>query len=393
MKSKIVCICCCCLGGIFLLSCSKKKEENSLEAVPLKKAPVVVDVDMKSDENTLPLDSLFEFVSAVKLETTNDNLLGDVWDILFLDDKIIVEDMEYTKSLTVYDQVGNYLHKIGMLGQAPNEYAFLDYVSADSNGIRLTDIGGQKIMQFDLNGNMLQSVKMPFFAERCELLSDNMLVSQSDGGIVADGIACKPRIVVSDLQGNVSFSAFPTDHHENYHLSIVHPMRKFKNDLFFIPPYNDTIYQITKEGIYPHYILDIKRQGDINQDDKINTKQFVEKLKTLSAYFEGDFVELKDYTLFGIREPNMWPRFVVYAKNRKCSYYCDGNYKDARLRFSLNKRFYCKDNLFVTFASATDVLSFKKELYRLCPKDEIDALLSGLTEDDNPVLFFYKIKI
>lgn len=50
----------------------------------LNSNPEVISIDMNDKENALPLDSLFELTSYIKLETTNDNLIGGVWDILFL---------------------------------------------------------------------------------------------------------------------------------------------------------------------------------------------------------------------------------------------------------------------------------------------------------------------
>ena len=117
-------------------------------------------------------------------------------------------------------------------------------------------------------------------------------------------------------------------------------------------------------------------------------------MESLSAYFIGDFVELKDYAIFGLSEPrSSWQRFAVYSKAKKKCYYCTGNYFDGRLRFALNPRFPYRDDVFVTYAQAIEVMKFKDEIYRLCKKEDADALFDGLTEDSNPILFFYRVKI
>ena len=52
-----------------------------------------------------------------------------------------------------------------------------------------------------------------------------------------------------------------------------------------------------------------------------------------------------------------------------------------------------KPFVFVTYAQAIEVMKFKDEIYRLCKKEDADALFDGLTEDSNPVLLFYRVKI
>ena len=390
----------CALSCLLLVTaCGEKKTGQQLQTKIVSGVPLThVDVNMKSEENVLPFDSLFEVVSVVRLETTDDNLIGNVWDILFLNDKIIVEDMETAKSLTVYDMQGKYLNSIGRLGQGPGEYAYLDYVSADpaTNTVTLTDMSAQKIMTYDADGNFLKSEPTPYWSQCCEMLTDDIVACHMGGGFKLEGTAVKPHVIVSDLKKNIIYSAFDENQDKTYY-SIIHPFRKFDDKLFYIPVYNDkdTIFQVTADGIIPYYCLDIKRKGEIREEDK--TDDFPQKLKTVSAYFAGDFVELKDYAIFEIMEPGMdWFRFVIYSKKEKKSYYCTGMfYNDGRLRFSIQPRFLYRDNIFVTPVSLEYILFYKEELYRLCKKNkkEIDALFDGLTEDDNPVLFFYKIKV
>lgn len=38
------------------------------------------------------------------------------------------------------------------------------------------------------------------------------------------------------------------------------------------------------------------------------------------------------------------------------------------------------------------ILAYRDELYRLGKKEEIDEFYKDLTEDSNPVLFFYELK-
>jgi len=73
------------------------------------------------------------FVSFVKLETTGNNLVDAISKILFINNKIVVIDFGISKTITVYDESGTFLNKIGKLGQGPGEYAYFGYVVLTSN--------------------------------------------------------------------------------------------------------------------------------------------------------------------------------------------------------------------------------------------------------------------
>ena len=108
---------------ICFFSCKEFHKESSMLAKTAESKILELDIDL--DKNKLPLDSLMDFVSYVKLETTGDNLVGAISQILFVKDKIIVVDSDVSKTITVYSESGKYLNKIGKLGQGPGEYAYL----------------------------------------------------------------------------------------------------------------------------------------------------------------------------------------------------------------------------------------------------------------------------
>lgn len=60
--------------------------------------PIDVHIDLAN--NCLPFDSLVTKASYVKLETTRDNLIGRISQLLFVADKIIVVDARRSKTIT-----------------------------------------------------------------------------------------------------------------------------------------------------------------------------------------------------------------------------------------------------------------------------------------------------
>ena len=387
--------------------------ENGKKRIPLRQLPtggvepITIPIDMNTNDTThvLPFDSWFEVVSAVRLEMTDDNPIGLIGDVVFAKGNIVVADYERAKSITVYDWDGHYLNSISGVGQGPREYVYTRYISTTPDGSFVTITDPQKLMTFDVDGSFIGSVKLPFWNFGTEWLGGETYVQTRSSGLDIRKEGYRPCIVASTPDGDIRFSGIPTDQTEKFNWSFMYYFRKFHQQLFYMPAFNDTIFTIDAKGVTPCYYLDIKRNGTITAEDKVDNDTFREKLKSLSAYFNDDFIDCKDYVLLSLSESEVkWNRFAIYAKDRKETFYCTGRFfKDGRYRFICNlynsaQWFYYKDNIFGIAVPAYDVLFYKQEMYALCQSDEklkaeIDRLFDGLTEEDNPVLFFYRIKV
>lgn len=84
------------LVSISFWSCHKsfqklqEKIDNSVPIASMISHQKFVEVNIDLNKDCLPFDSLMTKVNYVKLETTGDNLVGGISQILFVDDKIIV---------------------------------------------------------------------------------------------------------------------------------------------------------------------------------------------------------------------------------------------------------------------------------------------------------------
>ena len=152
---------------------SDKKEEISLLRNIEK--PIEVHIDLNND--CLPFDSLMNKVNYVKLETTVDNLIGEISQLLFVDDKIIIVDAGQSKTITVYNEKGHYLYKIGAFGQGPMEYGALNHVAftPGKEMLVITDLKSGRLKYYSIDGHYVKSVKLPYWFSRCEFITDNLI--------------------------------------------------------------------------------------------------------------------------------------------------------------------------------------------------------------------------
>ena len=384
---------------ILLLSCkestrnfSRKTEGVSL-LTNIEKA-IEVNIDLNND--CLPFDSLMTKVNYVKLETTGDNLIGEISQLLFVDDKIIVVDVWKSKIITVYDMKGHYLYKIGSQGQGPQEYAFFTHVSLtpDKKMLVITDMGSTSLKYYSIDGQFIKSIKCPYWFTTSEFVTDNLIAGFTDGGnVISDeNEDYNPLLVVTDLLGNISSSAFQSYYRKEYTSTIFEPIRKFEDRVLYNNPNTDSIYLLTSNSIELAYHLNIKGAKPMIINEDI-TNDLLREHRRNNPFFNGDFIELKDGAIFHIFESG-FPgyRFGIYSNAKQRTFCCDGfRYSPFFCFFDAPKARY-GDNTVVVDARSDIALACKDELYKLGKKEEIDEFYKGLTEDSNPILFFYELK-
>ena len=384
---------------ILLLSCkestrnfSRKTEGVSL-LTNIEKA-IEVNIDLNND--CLPFDSLMTKVSYVKLETTGDNLIGEISQLLFVDDKIIVVDVWKSKIITVYDMKGHYLYKIGSQGQGPQEYAFFTHVSLtpDKKMLVITDMGSTSLKYYSIDGQFIKSIKCPYWFTTSEFVTDNLIAGFTDGGnVISDeNEDYNPLLGVTDLLGNISSSAFQSYYRKEYTSTIFEPIRKFEDRVLYNNPNTDSIYLLTSNSIELAYHLNIKGAKPMIINEDI-TNDLLREHRRNNPFFNGDFIELKDGAIFHIFESG-FPgyRFGIYSNAKQRTFCCnDIRYSPFFCFFDAPKARY-GDNTVVVDTRSDIVLAYKDELYKLGKKEEIDEFYKDLTEDSNPVLFFYELK-
>ena len=390
------------LASISFGSCHKssqklqEKIDNSVPVASMISHQKSVEVNIDLNKDCLPFDSLMTKVNYVKLETTGDNLVGGISQILFVDDKIIIVDAEKSKTITVYDGKGHFLYKIGTLVQGLMEYGSLDHVAftPGKEMLVITDLKSGCLKYYSIGGIYVKSVKLPYWFSESEFLTDNLIAGFWSGGTVIPGENknYKPLLVITDLFGNVSSSAFQSYYKKEYTSTILEPIRHFNDRVLYNNPNTDSIFLLTPNGIELAYHLNIKGAKPMILNENI-TDDLLREQRRNNPFFNGDFIELKDGAIFHIFE-SAFPgyRFGIYSNAKQRTFCCDGfRYSPFFCFFDAPKARY-GDNTVVVDTRSDIALAYKDELYKLGKKEEIDEFYKGLTEDSNPILFFYELK-
>ena len=347
------------------------------------------------EQRTFELDSVIEKIEYVKLGNTGDVLIGKVTHLLFTPDRIVVGDAYMSKAIFVFDREGNPRAVINRLGRGPQEYQNIDdvFLTPDRQAIGIVDNSDEKLLYFDMDGNFLRGQSLPFSCHDIEWIDDRtMMLSTTGRAGQSPALESYPDkedllfftdTTLQTVHGSAFINPFNVD---IFHFQPLN-MKRFDDRIYVSKAFGDTIYQVTKESIFPRYWIDMKAIGG---EANFGKDMSDEKLREIisRSHFSNSYVVTDDYVFFRITKNGiMFP--VLFNEHTK-KVYNIGFDSRAALSVHLLLAEFSDANRFVVAVPAFQFQTF-------CP-DEVpgvelrNEIKEGLSDEDNPVLLFYTLK-
>lgn len=338
----------------------------------------------------IPRDSVFHNISYITLETTDDNLIGDVDQVLLGDSTIIIVDRYVANGVFLFDFKGNYVGRMSRLGNGRNEYRRLSYVSKrpDKNFAVFDEISNH-IMIFDERGNPIETIISDLFGSAMEFIDDRTMVFDIFTRYPNfDKTYGNVSFVVkdSDMAIRYMFGITSLDEHFNY--SRYYNLYSYGNRVYCNVNFEDYIYEFTKDSVIAKYHV-LFGPENMSQHS-FTTMEECFDLRKRYPYYEGEFVELADYSYFMFRGENS--RELIYKHSSKDTYALSNGYDDPMISFFRRPRARYNDNTLVCVMTASELMLIKGVLM-LTAQDNKDVmdLYSSVDLDSNPVLFFFDV--
>jgi hypothetical protein len=368
--------------SILSLSCSEqKKDENKIKTVFFDKFS-----DVSSSEI---LEKSF-----IKLETTDDCLLGYFSQIAFVKNRLLIL---YRNKIFVFDKNGSYITQIDRIGQGPGEYSSIEsfFFNDKDNSICLISKSNAKILFFSMdNFQFISEIKMPFLSTYASFLPDRNIIWNNQE-YLPEKICVNNYFVKTDTNLNVIDSYIEKQFISGYITGEQKTIYNLKGDIFAYTPFSPVIYKVSQDGIFPAFQLSIYGKQfpptKFLQDISADNAMYFSKLEK-SDYVSHFLLEENenDMCLFYIAKEQ---RFVaLYDKKNQKSYHytLDKFQKDLQI-----------DNIFTYLASGkvddyyvmplmlSDLKTKKEDGYLF--REPLNSLVAKSKEDDNPILFLFKL--
>jgi hypothetical protein len=136
-----------------IISFAGCKGKDSIET---REINIVIDPD---NSEKVDISGYVDSVKYIKLQTTDDNLIGYINKVFFVDNRILVTDGKVPQIL-IFDTDGNFLNKIGKIGQGPGEYTGITTSLFDPTNklIIIHNNGLRKLLFFTLDGELIKEI-------------------------------------------------------------------------------------------------------------------------------------------------------------------------------------------------------------------------------------------
>lgn len=135
----------CVISITLFISCNKSiQTTGTLEVIPVQV------------ENATELD--ISQARLIPLETNESSLLYDINSLDILNGNYIIQSR---KKVLIFDSIGNFLHKVGSIGQGPKEYTSLSSFFIKDSELYFHDSNIQKIRVYNPQGDYLRSITLP----------------------------------------------------------------------------------------------------------------------------------------------------------------------------------------------------------------------------------------
>ena len=358
----------------------------------------------------LPFSAFVDNIELIPLETTEDNLIGEITRLIFNDGKYYIRSthgMQNAK-LFVFDENGKYLKRISKQGGGPGEYIeFKDFTMTSDNQVVIADY--KRLLYFDSEGKFSHSNKINQSFSATELLStkeNDILVFLTLPNLFQNNLISK-----IDKEGDLNFF-FNPGKEEALKCNFRTIWRAFlatDSSFYLAYPFCDTIYSISPDlkKIVSIYYIDYgnKKLPNIPIDPKDNCLSWQKKLNRLDDYAERISTGIGDNFLYiGIMDKARKGYLSLYSKCSKktltAKILVDDMYlKGNAIPVTANRIPHNMDGNDIIWEVEPRILM--KGYQRLSAADREtlqqkypawDQICSSQKEDDNPVLLRIKVK-
>ncbi|ADQ79711.1 hypothetical protein Palpr_1566 [Paludibacter propionicigenes WB4] len=331
--------------------------------------------------------------SFIRLETTEESLIGTVNQIEIVNDKIYILDNYASQGLFVFSITGKFLAKLTHRGNGPGEFISPYSFYIDKNGyLLLYDMQLSRLLKYDSNSlKFIEEVKMPFRSAKSfyVLPSDDLYLYYGDKG--NRDFKETNILIVSDKKGKVHKQFLKTTPSENIFHGSETDFYSFSGDSYFYPYFSNKIYLVKKDTVQCKYELLFGDNKMVDEELFLkykNDRDFMKEIIMgddnwirLLYVYENDTNLVVKYYIKKDFYMGIYNKISQEVVNFKCSTVTD----DIGIGgvFPLPKGRY--GNRFIAQINYSDI-------HKDALKDEkLKAIVKVSSEDTNPILMIYSI--
>lgn len=389
-----------------LISCSRNNQQNDrytaeqVSSLHLEQTRVL---DTESDSLvTIDLNSflgkkVFDFQRLVKtirlmpLETTEESLIGSINKVLVTASYIYVYDRYKDGGLVVFDGEGKFIRRIPN-GQGPGELSRLYDIDFDEGNNQLIAYEHSFLSFYHPDGTFIRQERLPFgFYNIVSIPEGYLMFANSSGNEHMRGFQ-DYNLWVTDKAYRVKAVALP-NRYNRIKYSAYRYIYKNK-ELMVTQKFNDTIYRYDakRHQLRARYVLDFQDKKLPERYLKGSYKEFKHFAENNDFFFFiGYYLDIDRFQMITIENRYRNLRSIIY-RDKMSGHLTGGTSGGFRIEdmpaIAFPQSTYRDE--FISWYIPEKSFPFNTQSTMISESDK--AKVSDLTNEDNPVLVFFRLK-
>ncbi len=370
-----------------------------------------IKIPLSDTDNILRLSQVADSLSYIKLESDTNCMIGRIDKIIPAGENIIVVDKEVGRSVFIFNRSGKFQSKISRHGRGPGEYIKIKDVVYNYEAHTIIIADDAKFLSYSMDGKFMTEVYSNNIVEKIEYVGNNTLALFSNYVRLPDLIdkSRYPNLLLFDIkkEAEAPFLYFDGEINTEAINDMVSNFSRYgtKNDISFMMPLNDTLYQISESDVVAQYVLDFGegRRKEVARLIKESKRSSANAFDAAREFEESSFPILLNY----IKSEELI--FLFYKKGEMFYY---GFYYPSKNVFLESAMKYVEgvsgsripmindmDIPMLFMPMATDGSNFYfvmesvyLEYFKNSPSPQMQELIRTSTLNDNPIIIVAKMK-
>lgn len=237
--------------SIFCTACATRAKK-----IKLSEDYTMINIDNPVD---ISIEQLIGDYDTVRLETTDNSLLGSISQLHIMDDKLYILN-ENGSIIFIFSNTGKFINKIYNVGQGPNEYIRIGNFSVNyiNKQIVVTDLFSKKILIYDSEGSHRNTIKLNFLPVRIAPTKAGFVhfCSEPNKPDFPNNEMNTTNIHFFDKNGNFLSATKQDDTPQRIEVRSDQSLINLKNGTFLYQPVlSDTVYYVDENSVEIKYIF------------------------------------------------------------------------------------------------------------------------------------------
>jgi hypothetical protein len=351
----------------------------------------------ESFANQVNSSAAFSSVKCVPLATDNETLLSDqITKIVHQDGFFYIAD---NGVLYRFTEEGILSGKISKKGQGPDEYYGLsDFQIASPDSVWLLSRASQALFLYTWDGELKKKIKFNYWAYKMHLISPDKLCIYI-GNEEDENNHYQTRII--DLNTNSTISeCLKIDYYKKMYIHVMSANHFVQNkdhkNTYFFSPYDDLIYEISNDSIFPVFKVDMFQKNipaSFFNNEYSDARVWGQALSTKNYAWGGyEFIEGQKEYLYLYKYEDKWHIALISKKTKQSVIDFTSFTEDIKLfgyPVSVYGGFVNEDE-FIIPIFPSDIMDYAKEHPDIA--DKLKESIKYESEDQNPVLLILTVK-